>query len=388
MATLAAAKEIAHILPTFSGDPLFLESFINLVDKFYNTYGTTNDNTLSDFVFMAILSKLKEKAANVIYCQPDLNTWPDVRTALKNEFGDHADRNALTQDFMYLKIRNNENIISFINRVKQDLARLNVKTRSDGKLNVEERAIYIKNNEKLALDVILRNVDENLRTILMIRDPADLITAETHILTYVHANQRINMLKHVGSGPNKKFNDQKPRFYSNAGHSGYHSFQNNALLSGPARQPSINSSPQTSTNFNRSNFTNSGGQFPRGPVNMQTRPNFGPQFYPSHSQVFGKPKNVFAPNKNYRSDTNPQPMSIVSNRTIPSNFRNQNKFPNYGQQRNFISEELHNVDCDELNIVSEGNDSAAVDPVFPVIDEETEDLVNFPVAASETEQIE
>lgn len=74
MATLQAAKEIAHILPVFDGEPLYLESFINLANKFHTSYGLSADNSLSDFVFMAILSKLKDKAANVILCRLDLNT--------------------------------------------------------------------------------------------------------------------------------------------------------------------------------------------------------------------------------------------------------------------------------------------------------------------------
>lgn len=344
MASLAAAKEIAHILPTFDGQPIFLESFISLVEKFYNTYYSETDNTLNDFIFMSILSKLKDKAANVILCRPDLTNWPQVKEALRKEFGDHSDRNALLQNFMCMRKGFRENPINFLNRVKQHLARLNVKISTDDNLSEAEKKIHVDNNEKIALDVILRNVDETLKTILMVRNPKDLTEAETHILSYVHTNQRINMIKGPNLPNNHKSFQPKYRNTSTSFQKDYRNPNNGYNFQGSGQYSSY-------PLYNQPGPSNdSPNNFPRGPINIQPR-QVNSKNYPTNSQVFGKQKNVFAPNKNYVPNFNSTPMSI-STRQSKQFYKKSggvNHFSNNNQQPNFLSEELYNLNSDQTH---------------------------------------
>ncbi|KAL3273398.1 hypothetical protein HHI36_014844 [Cryptolaemus montrouzieri] len=107
MATISAAKEIAHTLRNFSGRCEHLESFINSVDKFLDRYGRTTDNTLSEFVFAVICSKIVDEAGDFILCRPDLGTWPEVRKALREKYGNKIDRHVLQQRFTFLSRNRN-----------------------------------------------------------------------------------------------------------------------------------------------------------------------------------------------------------------------------------------------------------------------------------------
>lgn len=89
--SIQAAKEIANTLRPFSGRSKHLESFINSIDKFHNRYGITTDNSLNEFVFASICAKIVDEAADFLLCRPDLDTWPQIKQALKNKFGDKVD---------------------------------------------------------------------------------------------------------------------------------------------------------------------------------------------------------------------------------------------------------------------------------------------------------
>ncbi|XP_072397971.1 uncharacterized protein [Diabrotica undecimpunctata] len=206
--TIQAAKALADFLPTFNGDSLKLESFVQRCDKYYLTYGQTTDNTLNDFTFNVICSKLQDNVLNFIMCRPDLNTWPLVRETLKNNFGDRIDRQTLTKEFLQLTKGRNENILDFVAKISQLKSRIEVKINSETELNADRKLILMDQTESNSIDILLANVDEKTRTILEIREPRTFIQASDIISRQFYNDQRIQSLN-----PFNKFNkrNRKPK---------------------------------------------------------------------------------------------------------------------------------------------------------------------------------
>lgn len=349
--TIHAAKAIAEFLPIFDGNSLQLESFIDACDNFHNNYGRTVDNNLNHFTYVAIRSRLRNEVANHVMCRPDLNTWPLIKNALREQYGDRIDRQTLTREFLQMRKNRNENIIDFIQKIKQMKSRLEIKINSDNTLSPDNKKLLIEHNELNSLDVLLVNVDDKLRTILDIKSPKSLNEACDVVMKHFYNEQRINSLqenfnRNTNNNSKPKLIEPQQRFMpQNLSNFSNMHFNNNPLRNPPQFYQSFQHSPQYSvqqtppTQF-RSNYS----QFPSAPINIQPRQI--ERRFPTNSQVFGKPKNVFAPKNNYTPNNKPTPMSITSK--IPSAKINQNR-NNYFQSRgpaNFISEELTNVETD------------------------------------------
>ncbi|XP_050505257.1 glycosyltransferase-like protein gnt13 [Diabrotica virgifera virgifera] len=142
------------------------------------------DNNLNEFVFNALRSKITKNAQTYILCRPDLNTWPQIRNALREQFGDRIDRQTLTK----------ENILDYINRVKSSKSRLEVKIKSDPNVTQERKLNLIEQNEGNALDVLMGNVNDSLRTILDMQNPRNMNHACETINRYYYREQRLNSL--------------------------------------------------------------------------------------------------------------------------------------------------------------------------------------------------
>ncbi|XP_072377074.1 uncharacterized protein [Diabrotica undecimpunctata] len=192
--TVYAAKTLADVLPSFNGDPLKLETFIQTCDNFYRTYGQTTDNTLNDYTFSVIRSKLQDNVLNFIMCRPDLNTWPLIRETLKQNFGDRIDRQTLTKEFLQSTKGRNENILDFLARISQIKSRLEVKINAEQGLSAERKAVLIEQNEGNSVDILLCNVDEKTRTILEIHNPGTFIQASDILTRQFYNDQRIQSL--------------------------------------------------------------------------------------------------------------------------------------------------------------------------------------------------
>ena len=136
MTTLTAAKEIAHTLKSFTGNSDHLEFFISSVDKFYNRYYTGSiDESLKEFVFASICSKLTEEASDFLLCRPDLTTWPKIKDALRQRFGDRINRQVLAQQLNFLTRSRREPILDFIEILEVLKSGISLKIAADDSLN-------------------------------------------------------------------------------------------------------------------------------------------------------------------------------------------------------------------------------------------------------------
>lgn len=342
MTTVQTVKAYADFLPTFQGNPIHLESFINECDTFYNNFGKTTDPTINHFAFTIIKSKLRDDAANYIMCRPDLNTWPLIKKSIRSHFGDRVDRQTLTREFLHLTKTRNENILDFLERVRQIKSRIDVKINTDSSIPAERKSLVIDQNEANAVDVLLVNVDDNLRNMLELKEIKKLTEAEDIIIKYFYNRQRITSIQeeHKTKNPNpQRIIPPKPV------NSPFGTFNTNPFF----KPTSFHQQP------------NKQSYFPSQPINIQPKPQPDKKYF-TNEQVFGKPKNVFASQSNFKPTFKPEPMSITSRISNPNTQPNKSSFkpqpmsistrntfqkPNYFQSqgpRNFVSQELTNVE--------------------------------------------
>ncbi|GJQ71448.1 hypothetical protein Trydic_g11173 [Trypoxylus dichotomus] len=147
-------------------------------------------------------------------CRPDLNTWPDVKTALRDNYGDRTDRQTLMREFLQLSRNKNENILEFLERLKLFKSRVEVKIHTDIRLSAEQKTLLINQNELNALDVLAANSDNNLRLLLDIKPANNLASATDIVIRHYHNEQRIRTLSqnltHHTQKPNEIHNRKPP----------------------------------------------------------------------------------------------------------------------------------------------------------------------------------
>ncbi|KAL1489352.1 hypothetical protein ABEB36_014265 [Hypothenemus hampei] len=176
---ISNVKAIAEYLPFFDGNKHQLECFIDRCGKFNNNYGRTTDSSLNDFVHNVICSKLKGNVGNFLMCRPDLTSWPLIKEALREHYGDRIDRQTLTREFLQLNRHRNESIVDFLERLKLMKSQVEVKIQTDESLND---------------DVLSTNTDDNLRLLLDLKQPNTLTVASDVVIRHFHNEMRINSL--------------------------------------------------------------------------------------------------------------------------------------------------------------------------------------------------
>lgn len=341
MATLTAAKEIARTLKTFSGKSEHLEFFIASVDSFYQRYFiSTQDDSLKEFVFASICSKICDEAGDFLLCRPDLTTWPLIKAALRQKFGDRVNRSVLSQQLNFMTKNRNESVLDFIERLKVLKTRISLKIIADLTLTNATKQALIEQTELTSVTVLISNSPSELRTILMFHNPKTLEDASTFVVNYSLVEQQINARSYHSQPKQQPQFGNKPHFQHKPVNRTPH-FVENSFPAFENRFPSFQPSfvqvqPHSSQNFNaQANFKQ---PFPSQPINIQSRP--VKQHFPTNSQVFGKPKNVFSKENSNRPTGPPIPMSTSTRNTMQRSFVPQSRNFNNFQRPKYTFTEL------------------------------------------------
>ena len=319
MTTLTAAKEIAHTLKSFTGNSDHLEFFISSVDKFYNRYYTGSiDESLKEFVFASICSKLTEEASDFLLCRPDLTTWPKIKDALRQRFGDRINRQVLAQQLNFLTRSRREPILDFIERLKVLKSRISLKIAADDSLNQGTKDALMEQTELTAVTVLMSNSPSELRTILMLNNPKNIDDAGSIVLNHSLIEQQINARTFFPR--QEQYNVPQNKTSPQINNRQNFSFMppNRQIVSympPPIQQSFVNPFPLPNNNFIQPQFSSNAGTtlkqpFPNQPINIQPQPIR--QHFPTNEQVFGKPKNVFSKENSNKLTSVPTPMSTTS----------------------------------------------------------------------------
>lgn len=254
----------AECLPKFNGKSELLEGFIMEIDKFFNKYHETagTSEIQKEMVLLLIKTKIIDEAQIYIQSNPQFDTWPEIKQALKDRFGEQTTIEMLQNQLNYMKINKNESYLEFIERLSQ----LKYKIQRKNAMNNNAAIVQLLNDQidKQALTTLLINVKPELSTIIRCKNIKNINDAIPVIQEDIELKNQQN--------PFRKFpiNVQRPNWQQNT----------------------------KST-------------FPSQPIPIKQRPYVPQQKFPTHQQVFGnREENVFKPNQ--QSFRYQQPMSGIS----------------------------------------------------------------------------
>lgn len=344
----ALLKLFADTIPVYNGDSNTLEIFVNSCDQFINSY-VNRDATLDTYLLRVVIGKLTGRAQILIGCRTELNNWQLIKNALRANFGDQRDLDCLVQDLLALQPHKNENPYEFGKRIQ--LVRSQIASRinslAENVMDMRSKILNLNNYDNLSLKTFIRGLRGNLQTTIRLRNPVTLEQAMSYVVeeeNFYYAQARSNQFaqgKPQHSKPNFSNSNfsHKPMQFN---HTPVRQFENINPRPPQFNNFHNNSQPQFNNNYHR--------QVPFGELNPRfPKPIPIKQHFPTNSQVFGPPKNVFKPDPNRVKDLpKPTPMSTTSyNPTIRRPpFQN-----NYNQNQNpkFAFEELFNIEDESHN---------------------------------------
>lgn len=323
------------LLPDFDGTAHKLYRFITLADETLDTYWDHNNvaSLNNKFLLNAIISKLTGRAEEIVAVS-GARTWPQIKDTLLTTFGDLRDENALLSDLVQTYQKPSEDTITYYYRVISTLNHLT------NYINLYETIASVKINKintynSQALRTLIIGLKEPVQSMLRSQKPNNLAEAlkyltEDHNIRYMtKQHQQINSNNQYRQIPQKTMTQFTQPFQ-------------------PRQFPG---------QYN----------FPRNPIQIQSRQPPQAQRYFTNAQVFGRPNNVnvWKPKgPNFNPTYQPTPMSVNTRNTSkpnminPTNFntRNmtnaqrpqfrQNYFQN--QRPNFTVEEVNNVEENAL----------------------------------------
>lgn len=326
--------EYLNCVPQFDGNPNELYRYLNICEGFIKKFYKQNDPTCFENIYLinCLISKLSGNAKIIVSIQ-NCDTWDCLKATLTRNFADQRDETCLNRDLVMLRQQPNEKAYQFYDNV---LHLLNLLCSYIDIHELTEPAKLLKRTlyNDLALKTFLAGLREPLGTTIRCMRPKDLNEALQLVI------QEDNI----------------------------HYFQNLTNKNANYRQPVQNFKPQTPQNhrqpfnvpFNaqtQNNFFRARESFPSQPVNVQPRPNYQPQRFPTNSEVFGAKTNVFKPTN--KPQPRPTPMSVSTRRTFtpnfnrnfnrpgPSNYQNKNQIQVGPPQQKWTAEELYNTETNQ-----------------------------------------
>lgn len=309
MATInyTLVRLIIETIPTYEGDKDMLEIFISACDSFHTKYYSQTDTEINQFIYQAILGKLKGNALLIIGSRSKLNTWPLIKEELRNTYGERLNLDNLEQTLMICSLQKNESYHNFAKRlqlIRSKLA-LKLKTIPSAEMNLITKEIHLKQYSNMALKIFVRNLDRRLRDKIIAQKPTDL----EHAMALVQEDENFELFL-------------QPQNYKQL-------VPKNNLQSRP-HHPVTDQRPVQ--NYPQKQYSSPMRPFNQIPPNQFINRN---QYqYPTNSQVFGRPLNVWQPGQhNNQNYSRPVPMSGVS--TIPTNLSKNNPMHNNKMPINF-----------------------------------------------------
>lgn len=343
------------VIPNFDGNPNKLHRFINATEAILtHYYDDINIHNFQNILLLnGILSKLEGRAEEVVAIN-GTNEWDTIKNTLIQNFGDQRDENCLNQDLVNLRQKANESSYEFYEKVIHLLNTIcnYVELRCEPGQRLSKRDFFTKQ----ALKTFLAGLKDPLGPTIRAMRPSTLAEA----LQFITEEDNIKYYQksfHSQPATNKNFNTQDVRNFS--------------VLQTHNSNPRYFSRPTTAN------------QFPRGPINIQSNPKLRSNKFPTNSQVFGKPNNVWKPNPN-AAQPKPTPMSVSTRNTQPPNFRGNNYFQNYAQKPTFRSEELFATEVEEPEYDPDYYDDKSTENQEQTEDVYSENFIEDPMQNEET----
>ncbi|GJQ87022.1 hypothetical protein Trydic_g12602 [Trypoxylus dichotomus] len=174
----------------FDGDPLNISTFISSYDSFVQILARPNDVAFNSFLFKAIISKLKGKAAQVASVR-NATIWDALRTLLINTFSDRRNELTLISELQHLQQHTNESATDFgeLNIDNEELEEL-LHTDENIRLSSEEVENILNDleHENDLLDTVNSKVEDGSPKSIPIQDEAINNKQQQIYVKTVHIN--------------------------------------------------------------------------------------------------------------------------------------------------------------------------------------------------------
>lgn len=354
-------------IPMFDGDENNLAKFLNSCDFVVNTYANVNDPAIQSYILQVIKSRFVDRANLLVGSRNELNTWNSIRESLQQCFGDRRSLECLEQDLLTAHPQRNEQPIDFARRLQILRSHLigRINNFTDAEIPLHTKESYRRQYNQMALRTLLRNLSGNLQTIIRLKNPINIEQAITYIIEEENFAYSQNNLKQIETPQyrlnSNRFNDRQNfnNNHQNSNNNRRH-FSNNQYRSFPQIFQNTRNQPDNAYQRNFAPIqlpvTYQNNSFPSQPIPVQ--PRTINRYYPTNRQVFGPPKNGFAPTGQIPPNS-PVPMSTTTRNTFRprQNFQNyqqpmstttQNTFrPRQNYQQNFATQQLfqtNNID--------------------------------------------
>lgn len=353
--SIAELKEYLEIVPVFKGEPELVTYFIQEAEKVINHFYDIQNvaNPRNDYITSRIRSKIQGNAA-LYLANKDIRSWSDIRNAIKTAYQDKRDDATLAIEISKLE-QGNESPFDFYKNIQRllhaQIAYANLEYGLNDGLNNHFR--------RVALKTLLNGLKDPLGSLMRTKDPADMETA-LNLLSNTYQKE-IHSQK---IQKNQNSNVQKPKSFFKQ-----QSFFPNSNNQVPNYNPGFTANPQHfNNNFNAQNF--------KGTQNNMQSPK---QNYSSFNRLHTPSAS------NYQ----PTPMSISTNNTYRSPFKQQHQ-QSQRTQHNYNSEKFYNIN-DEPNensngIINDHNNDSDVQEEISVDEDNYSPYNDFlGVSASETD---
>ncbi|XP_049886637.1 uncharacterized protein LOC126382118 [Pectinophora gossypiella] len=179
-------SEFIKIIPMFNGDGRHINLFLRKCEYIIERF--RGDQAQNEYVMQVITSRLTDNAAALISERSDVETWAEFKELLQIHFGDPRSEECIAMTLESLKIKTGETYLEFCNRVKSIRANLIAKVNLLDDVQMRSSKITIYN--KLALNVFLFNLPENMVRIVRLHGPNTLEDALSVVLEEVNFHEQ------------------------------------------------------------------------------------------------------------------------------------------------------------------------------------------------------
>lgn len=177
-------RDLANVIPKFDGDEKLLNLFIRKCDYFISICRIEGNTDQDLYVYHLITSRLTGRAAALISERQDLGTWPDLKQAFEQHFGDPRSEECIAIELETLKINNGESYLDFCNRIQHVKSTLIAKVNLIDDVHLRRSKITIYDH--MSMNVFLYNLPEELLRIVRLKGSDSLEKALSIVLEEVN----------------------------------------------------------------------------------------------------------------------------------------------------------------------------------------------------------
>lgn len=283
------------LIPTFSGEPAMLSSWIDSVDqKIAYCQATINDQTTVDRVMPLwtglIRDKIVKDANDVLVRNQVKNDWNEIKQALKDELGDKRDLATLSTKIAQLK-QGNQDLTSYYQSCKKLKADINANLLANDDTRPCVKILMV-NYEAMITNAFIDGLPDHLSSLTRIYRPKNLQEAYEGALEQHLANQRRRekLSKFQDSNTSRNLNSNSKGYPFGQTGRGYNAPQ-------PQNRPQ-NSNPHNSNSSQNNRF------IPQQKHASNFIPQHNNRFSPQPGRLQIKPEIMSQQTRQYHSNLN------------------------------------------------------------------------------------